>query len=240
MQDSYAGQQGVSSISSAFNAMAAIINSMLSTVRTAILVQIQAVTNAGGLTQIGTVNFVPLVDALDGFGQAWPHSIVYQCPYLRIAGGANAVILDPQVGDIGIAMVADRDISNVVSKQANVPSNPSQTTSHAPPASQRRFDFTDAIYLGMVLNGLPTQYIQFNTSGITVVSPTAVNVQAPQVNVHASQQVTIQAPQINSKGTWSHNGTITSTGDIKAGSISLENHVTTGVVPGGGTSGPPE
>jgi phage baseplate assembly protein gpV len=45
------------------------------------------------------------------------------------------------------------------------------------------------------------------------------------------------------KATWNGdldvNGNINATGDVIAGSISLQNHTHTGVQPGGGTTGPP-
>ena len=75
-------------------------------------------------------------------------------PYMRIQGGANAVIIDPQPGDIGIAVFASRDISTVIAtkKQAN-------------PATFRMYDFSDGLYLGGVLNGVPSQYVQFASGG---------------------------------------------------------------------------
>jgi phage baseplate assembly protein V len=42
---------------------------------------------------------------------------------------------------------------------------------------------------------------------------------------------------ISSTGTWAHDGSITATGDVAAGSISLQGHKHTGVRAGGDTSG---
>ena len=190
-----------------------VIQSMLAWVRTAGVVQVKSVSNAGGVSPIGYVSMQPLVGQVDGQGVLHPHGLIYNVPYLRVQGGANAVILDPHVGDIGIAVFCDRDISAVKSTQ-----------SAAQPGSQRRHDMSDAVYLYSVIGAAPTQYIQFNADGISVISPTAV---------------TIQAPQINSKGTWNHDGTITSTGDMTAAGISLDNHMHGGVQAGGSDTGPP-
>lgn len=139
---------------------------------------------------------------------------ICKAPYFRLQSGANAVILDPQVGDIGLACVADRDISSVkVSKQS------------APAASKRHHDMADALYIGGVLNGAPTQYVQFNAEGITLFSPT---------------KVTIQAPAIAMVGAVSVSETLTAAGDVVGAGVSLSTHLTKGVAPGSGVSGPPQ
>jgi hypothetical protein len=98
---------------------------------------------------------------IDGFGKITPHVTVFGLPYLRIQGGANAVIIDPQVGDIGVAVFASRDISQIKA-----------TRKQGGPGSGRSYDWSDGIYLSTVLSAsAPTQYIQFNADGISVVSP---------------------------------------------------------------------
>ncbi|MDE1906085.1 MAG: baseplate assembly protein [Rhodospirillales bacterium] len=165
-----------------------------------------AVTNAGGVSPVGTVDVMPLVSQVDGQGNAIPHGTIHACPYLRIQGGANAVILDPQVGDIGIAVVCDRDTSAVeVAKGA------------APPGSKRRHDLADAVYLSTIIGQAPTQYVEFASGGITITSPVGVT-------INGNVQV---------------NGTVTSTGNMKAGTIDLETHVHTGVTGGSSNTGGP-
>jgi len=154
-----------------------------------------------------------LVSAVDGNGQAWAHGIIHNVPYMRIQGGSNGVILDPVVGDIGIGTVCDRDISTVKS-----------TGAVAAPGSNRKNDMSDMVYLMTIIGAAPTQYIQFNSSGITILSPT---------------QVTITAPNISSSGTWSHTGSFTATGDVKGQGTSLHTHVHSGVQSGGSNTGQP-
>jgi hypothetical protein len=136
------------------------IQQALAKIQTATLVQIVSCTNDGGVSPFGFVNVQPLVNQVDGNGLPTPHGIVTGLPYLRLQGGTHAVIIDPQPGDIGIAVFASRDISNVKSTQAQ-----------ANPGSGRSFDFSDGMYLGGLLNAAPTQYIQFQESGISIVSP---------------------------------------------------------------------
>ena len=148
------------------------IEQALSRVQTATLVRIESCTNDGGVTPVGTVNVTPLVNQVDGAGNAVPHVTIYNVPYLRIQGGANAVILDPQEGDIGLAVFGSRDLSKVISTKAQ-----------ANPGSFRQYDFSDGLYVGGMLNAVPTQYIQFDSDGITLLSPTKITLKAPAVSI---------------------------------------------------------
>lgn len=158
-----------------FNAISFVTRNLMNSMCTATLVKVLAVTNSGDLSPVGFVDLQPMVNLIDGAGIAVKHFPVYKCPYFRLQGGANAIVLDPQVGDIGIAIFADRDISSATANK-----------DVANPGSFRRFDWADALYLGGVLNGAPTQYVQFNAAGITVHSPMQVIVSAPDVQVNAT------------------------------------------------------
>ncbi len=92
-------------VASDYAALQFTITQILNRVQTATLVRVVAVTSAGELALAGTVNVQPLVNQMAGVDrQAVAHGVVHKLPYLRAQGGANAVILDPQVGDIGIAV----------------------------------------------------------------------------------------------------------------------------------------
>jgi hypothetical protein len=132
---------------------------------TSTLVKVIAVSNSGGLAPSGTVDIMPLVNQIDGSGSAQPHGIIFACPYSRLQGGSFAIVMDPAPGDIGIAVFASRDISSVqaTKKQAN-------------PGSRRQFDPSDGLYVGGCLNGVPSTFIQFNGSGVTITSPNGVTI----------------------------------------------------------------
>ena len=184
-----------------------IIAAALSGVRTAIPVQVISVTNSGGASAIGTVSVKVLVKAVDGNGNAIKHGTIFNAPYLRIQGGTNAIIIDPQVGDIGLGVICDRDISAVQNKRGE-----------APPGSSRQNDLSDIIYLSTIISATPpTQYVQFNASGITITSPT---------------QVTINAPTITLNGNVVSTGTVTNNGK-NIGSTHI--HAVTGISTGGST-----
>lgn len=200
-----------------------IIRSMLAGVRVAIPVQVIAVSNNGGISPIGTVDVQPLVNAIDGNGNSESHGIIYNVPYMRIQGGVNGIIIDPQINDIGIAVVCDRDISTVQNVGNSI--NP-QTGNNftSAPGSNRKNDMSDMVYLMSMIGLPPAQYVQFSPSGITINSP---------------NQITITAPNIASSGTWSHAGSFTATGDVVGQGTSLHTHKHSGVTTGSGQTGEP-
>ena len=170
-----------------------VIRTALSGMRTAVPVQIISVSNSGGVSPIGTVSVQPLVSMVDGGGTVWPHGVIHNVPYMRIQGGANAVIIDPQVGDIGLGVVCDRDISSV-----------QNTRGPAAPSSARKYDLSDMVYVSTILSAqAPTQYIQFNSSGITITSPQAVTINANTANINATTSAEVSAPVVSVTATTS-------------------------------------
>lgn len=176
-----------------FNATALQVQSILARCNTSTLVKVVSVTTSGGVNAPGFVDFQPLVKQVDGAGNTVSHAPVYHCPYFRLQGGGNAVILDPVVGDIGMASFTNRDISSVIANKAE-----------AAPGSRRWFDMADGIYFGGMLNGAPTQYVQFSGAGIKLHSPTAVILDAPDVKIecqtleiNATASVNIVTPLFN-------------------------------------------
>lgn len=206
-----------------------IVQNLLGRVRTTIPVRVMSVTNAGGVSPIGRVDVMPLVQQIDGSGSVTSHGTIYDAPYMRIQGGGNAVILDPQVGDIGLLAVCDRDISAVKA-----------SAGEAPPGSRRRHDLSDCVYLHSIISAAPTQYVQFSGSGITIHSPSAVTVNAPSVTVTASGSATITTPTLQINGNVSISGSMTAVGDVGGSGTSLHNHTHGGVQAGTGHTGVPD
>lgn len=205
-----------------------LVAAMLGRIRTAIPVRVIAVTNAGGVSPIGHVDVMPLVQQIDGSGSVIAHGTIYGAPYMRIQGGGNAVILDPEVGDIGLAAVCDRDISAVKGSEGE-----------APPGSRRHHDLSDCVYLHSIIGAAPTQYVQFSSAGIAIHSPSAVTVTAPSVTVTASGSATITSPTLQINGNVSISGSMTAVGDVGGAGVSLHNHTHGGVQTGTGHTGTP-
>lgn len=139
------------------NAIQFVCQQLIARISTTKLVQVKAVTG-GGLAAGGTVDVLPLVSQIDGNGYGTPHGVVPGLPWSRVQGGKNAIICDPQVGDLGYVVASDRDISKVKASGAA-----------ALPGSRRRFDIADGIYAGGCLNVAPNQYLIFTTDGIRLV-----------------------------------------------------------------------
>ena len=197
-----------------FNQLSFVVQQIMNRANHATLVQVVGVV-PGGVGPVGTVNVTPLVNMVDGNGNAIPHGVIYTLPYLRLQGAQNAIIIDPQVNDIGLCVFADQDISTVKS-----------TLAAAIPATHRRNDWADGLYLGGMLNGTPNQYIEFSPTGINVVTPGdltmtvsgnlnanvtgTATIAAPTVDINASSAVNVTTP------TMTVNGNLTVTGTVSA------------------------
>ena len=156
------------SAASEYNKIEFIVSQLINRMATATLVKVMAVTNDGGVNPIGTVDVQPMVKQVDGALNGFSHGTIYKLPYLRVQGGANAVILDPQVGDIGLAVFCHTDSSVVRSTKAE-----------ALPGSRRRFDWADGVYcFGCLGQVTPTQYVSFSADGISIQTPNTLTGQA--------------------------------------------------------------
>lgn len=218
-EEIYYGFQQPGSGNSDANALSFQFKMLMGRVWTSMLVQVQSVTNAGELEPVGFCDVLPMVAQINGRGDATPHGIIHNLPYMRIQGGANAVIIDPQVGDIGLAIFAQRDISAVkASRQPNVP------------GSFRRFDPADGLYVGGFLNAVPQQYVRFSDAGVEIVSPTEVRLVAPSIildgAVHATDNINVD-------------GAVDAAGEVTGDGVALSTHTHGGVTTGSGNTGAP-
>jgi hypothetical protein len=166
-KDTYAwrGIQRQQSSTDDFQERLFMIESVLSSISTATVVKVMrapydnngnAIT-PGSASNIGYIDVQPLVNQLDGYGNATPHGTVYHLSYHRYGGGNGAFIADPAVGDIGKMVVADRDTSAVKA-----------TNAQANPGSHRVFDKADGTYMGYTQGAAPTQYVACTNNGIEV------------------------------------------------------------------------
>ena len=207
-----------------------LVQHMMGKAYTITLVMVEAV-EAGAEGPVGFVDVKPMVHMLDGAGNIHELGTQFHVPYFRLQGGGNAVIIDPQVGDIGICAFASRDISSV--KRNKKPSAPS---------SRRQFDCSDGLYIGGVLNGAPSQFIHFMSNGIKVFSPQKITLDGGSIEILSKGAVTTTAAgaitsesasftantqetaKFTGAGGLHTEGEIKSDTDVKAGSTSLKNH----------------
>lgn len=196
MSDTFGfGQQGPDSVQTEYTKVFFAIQQALARVRTAMLVQVKSCSNSGGVAAVGTVSVQPMVNMIDGQGNSQAHGEVFNLPYFRLQGGTNgAVIIDPAPGDIGVAVICDRDISAV-----------QNTKAVANPGTYRKFDIADGLYIGGFLNGVPKAYVQFDGQG---------NVNIADVN---GNKIQMSASGIAITGNVAVTGSITATQGITAG-----------------------
>lgn len=201
----------------------AVITRLIGRVFTHTVVRVVSV-EPGGPGPVGFLSAVDLVQQLDSLNQGIPNQPMHRLPYFRLQGGANAVIIDPKPGDIGLASFAMRDITNV-----------KKTRDESAPPSRRQYDCSDGLYIGGFLNGAPSQFIEFLESGINVVATGPVRVTTPdhlelesgsfklttgQAQIDA-ELLTINAP-INSTGNVAVAGGVAATGSVADGAGSME------------------
>lgn len=223
------------SVASEYATIAFVIAQVMSSMGTATVVKVVGCTNTGELERPGTVDLKLLIDMVTGDGQVIPHGTVYKAPYMRLQGGDNAVILDPQPGDLGLCVFASRDISAF--KGDPDAARDRMPEPGAPPGSRRSFNLSDALYVGGILNGTPTQYVQFKGTGVVVKSPQAITLEAPMINLKGN------VAQTDGDVTMSQNltaeGTIWGKTDVIADNISGKNHAhNNGTLPNGHTGAP--
>lgn len=213
--------QGVSSPGDGahpFNAQVNLIQRLLNQRHTATVAKVVGtakIVEYGSPEPIQTVDVLPLVNEMTGAGVSGgnpvPHKTVYGVSYFRLQGGQNAVIVDPVVGDIGIFLVAETDISGAL-----------RTGQQSNPGSDRRNSLSDGMYLGCVSAGMPHQYVAFTSTGITIVDKNG------NVIVMGTGGVTINGALITPGG-----DVITKNG------TDLDTHVHSGVTTGSSDTGPP-
>ena len=115
----------------------------------------------------GYVDVLPMVTQVSGKGEAIPPTTLYKLPYMRYHAGVAAVILDPVPGDIGLAVFAGKDCSNVKVG----------TSEPVQPASFRDNSMANGFYIGGFLNQAPSVSIELTQGGaVNITAPGGVNI----------------------------------------------------------------
>lgn len=156
MDNTVKGLQKPNTASSAYNAMDFIIKRAISEkVNTAIICK---VVNRSGQY----VDVLPLVTPVNGFGETVEPTTLFHLPYMRYQAGTAGIILDPVAGDIGLAVFAQKDCSNVVQG----------TTEPQQPGSFRGNSMANGFYVGGFLNQNPTTIIELKQDGSIFINAT--------------------------------------------------------------------
>ena len=190
-----------------YNQLSFLMRSMMNKeISTAIPVVVTAVMAGSGA--VGHVQAKPLVNDMDAEANAVDVAILPKLPYFRLQGGKVAIITDPIVGDIGFAIFAQKDTSNVVAG----------TKEPVQAGSFRNFSMSDGWYIGGFLNQNPETYIQLNQNKTIV--------------INAATKVTINSANVELSGNLKVNGKTTIVGEMDAHGITYSTHVHGGIYRG--------
>ena len=176
-----------------------VVKSLIGNAHTSMLVQVLSVDSSNLSCSIK-----PLTMLIDAQNNAYERGVINNVPFFRLQGGINGIICDPQVGDIGLAVFCERDISMV--KRNKVQS---------PPSSKRQYDLNDAVYIGGFLNNTPQQYIQFTDTGINIKTIGDVNINGMVIKKDGTivmKNGVVVDTHIHSQGSDSHGDTEQDTG----------------------------
>lgn len=133
------------------NILTSFFQSMQSQVHTALPVEVVKVD-----TNKQTVSLESLVSMVDNEGNKVEYGLMSNVPYIRLQASNYGIIIDPKVGDKGLAIFCSRDISNV--KKSKIP------------ASHRKHSISDGIYIASLFNGKPKTYLKFNDNTVEIVA----------------------------------------------------------------------
>lgn len=189
-----------------------LVQQQISQISTVTLARVVECTNAGGIVPTGTLTVQPLVNMVSGDNVGVQHGQLFKVPYLRVQGGRNAVIVDPQPGDIGVIGFCERDISAVKA-----------TRDIATPSTKRQYAKADGVWIATIWTPeAPTQYVVMTDEGVRVVSPTAIELQAPVVRILGALE------QSNGDASFAQSvdvgADVTAQGEVTAGNIPLTDH----------------
>ena len=183
-------------------------NSLITNVNTAIPCKVVAIEKQEqrGVNIVGFVDIQLMIEQTNGQKKGNETAIICNVPYIRIQGGTNAVIIDPEINDLGVAIFASRDITNF--KEAR---------RQTPPATWRKFSISDAIYIGVIRNQKPVQYIHFRNDGIEIYSPKRVHITTPTVLIDSDNTTinTSAKTTINANGGCEINAETTNNGNVQ-------------------------
>lgn len=212
-----------------YNALNFVIQNAVDSVAVAIPVKVVAVNAGGSGSATGYVDVLPLVTYVSGAGEAIQPVTLYHLPYSRLQGGIAAIVIDPVVGDIGLAVFAHSDTSTVTQGT----SEPQQ------PGSKRHHSQSDGFYIGGFLNQAPSCFLELKQDNTAILTaPATVTVNSPDITLNGNTTVNGDFAVVGGNSTMT--GSLTTQGDVVSGGISVQSHVHGGVQGGSSTTSGPQ
>lgn len=221
----------ISAYASNYNAQVFLIETFIRRrVNTCVPVRVDSVEKAGDGSGALYVSATPLICQTDPEGNALPMVSIPRLPYFRLQHGKAAVICDPVVGDVGLAVFAKQDCSKLTGG-----------TEPVSPGSFRSFDMSDGFYLGGFWGKPPETYIWLDSESQSIkvkakeltIDAENVTVNATNVTLNVSSGMTINCPKLKLVGA------MDVTGNVMSGSVSMQDHTHNGVQAGNQNTGRP-
>ena len=161
---------------------------MKGSINTCIPVRVDSCTKPGPNGAAGYVSATPLVMQRGADGNSLAPVSLPQLPFFRLYAGTAAVVIDPQPGDVGLAIFSQQDASNLEAGK----NEPVQASSF------RSFDMSDGFYVGGFLGNVPDVYAELEQSaGINIKTPTnliTIGRDDGTITIHADTAVNVDAP----------------------------------------------
>lgn len=224
---------------SGFNILSFLVENIINRqINTALPVRVDSCTKPGAGGAAGYVSATPLICQRGADGNALQPVSIPKLPFFRLQCGKAAVVIDPQPGDVGLAVFAQKDCSALRVGE----------TEPVQAGSFRAFDMSDGFYIGGFLGVPPETFVHLDPEArsVTVTGPKSVT-------VNADEKITLNAPLVEvtgrivqtgemaSGGGSSFTGGFTNTGGrIVSNGITLETHTHTGVESGSDSTGGPQ
>ena len=161
---------------------------MKGSINTCIPVRVDSCTKPGPNGAAGYVSATPLVMQRGADCNSLAPVYLPQLQFFRLYAGTAAVVIDPQPGDVGLAIFSQQDASNLEAGK----NEPVQA------GSLRSFDMSDGFYVGGFLGNVPDVYAELEQStGINLKTPTntiTIGRDDGTITIHADTEVTVDAP----------------------------------------------
>lgn len=218
---------------SEYNAISFMVENMIKgMVNTAIPVRVDSCTKPGPGGAAGYVSATPLVMQRGADGKSLQPVSLPQLPFYRVQAGTAAVVLDPQPGDVGLAVFSQQDASNIEAGKTD----PVQA------GSFRAFDMSDGFFVSCHYGKTPDVYVELEQNkGVTLQTGQGDPIcqiyldKEGNISIKSKTKISLEAPQIELKGAVTMGGasggadTITLDGNITTnGNISTSGTVTAG------------
>lgn len=238
------GARDFGTASSPFNMINFLIDMKLNSINTALPVIVEEA-DASGTEAVGYVSVKPLIAQTDAKGNALEVPVISKLPYFRYQGGKAAVIIDPQKGDIGLAVFSQADASGIKSGQSE----------SVVPGSFRSFSLSDGFFIGGFLDKAPEVWLEMKEGSAVLHTTEKITLEAKDIGITFDEGFSAEGKEITLKASSS---IALDSGDVGLGGSPsspvtkgdellkylkqivelIKTHTHPGVMPGPGDTGP--